>query len=68
LPCLAYQARRHQAPLVLATIRQAESEDVGERFQLFRVFDFARAPRVYVFTGSLKEICRLEPTLYRATI
>jgi hypothetical protein len=44
------------------------SEDVGERFQLFRVFDFARKPRVYVLTGSLSERCRLEPTLYRATI
>jgi hypothetical protein len=44
------------------------SEDVAERFHLFRVFDFARSPRVYVLTGSLRERCRLEPTLFRATI
>jgi hypothetical protein len=27
-----------------------------------------RTPRVYILTGSLKANCRLEPTLYRATI
>jgi hypothetical protein len=44
------------------------SEDMAERFHLFRVFDFGRDPRVYILTGSLKTNCRLEPTQYRATI
>ena len=44
------------------------SEDVAKQFHLFRVFDFGRAPRVYILTGPLKEKCRLEPTQYRATI
>lgn len=44
------------------------SEDMADRFYLFRVFDFGRTPRVYILTGSLKENCRLEPTQYRATI
>ena len=44
------------------------SEDVADRFHLFRVFDFARTTRVYILTGSLKENCQLEPTQYRATI
>jgi hypothetical protein len=44
------------------------SEDVAEQFHLFRVFDFGRAPRVYILTGSLRAACRLEPTQYRATI
>jgi hypothetical protein len=44
------------------------SEDMTEKFHLFRVFDFARTPRVYILTGSLRTNCRLEPTLYRATI
>jgi hypothetical protein len=44
------------------------SEDVGERFQLFRVFDFGRAPRAYVLAGPLRARCHLEPTLFRATI
>jgi hypothetical protein len=44
------------------------SEDMAEQFQLFRVFDFGKAPRVYVLSGSLRVSCRLEPTLFRATI
>jgi hypothetical protein len=37
------------------------SEDCPERFRLYRVFDFARNPRVYVVTGALSRKCRLEP-------
>jgi hypothetical protein len=44
------------------------SEDTADQFHLFRVFDFGRAPRVYILTGSLRSACRLEPTQYRATI
>lgn len=44
------------------------SEDMADRFHLFRVFDFGRMPRVYILTGSLKANCRLEPTQYRAAI
>jgi hypothetical protein len=44
------------------------SEDMADKFHLFRVFDFGRTPRAYILTGSLKENCRLQPTQYRATI
>lgn len=44
------------------------SEDMTDKFHLFRVFDFGRTPRVYILTGSLKSTCQLEPTQYRATI
>jgi hypothetical protein len=44
------------------------SEDMADQFQLFRVFDFAKGPRVYILTGSLKDTCTLEPTLFLATI
>jgi hypothetical protein len=43
------------------------SEDVADRFQLFRVFDFGRTPRAYVLPGPLTANYRLEPALYRAT-
>ena len=45
------------------TSRYAEwrSEDVGERFHLYRGFYFARSPRLYVLRGPLRETCRLEP-------
>ena len=44
------------------------SEDQPDRFRLYRVFDFARNPRVYVLPGSLSRGCRLDPVAYRASI
>jgi len=44
------------------------SEDVPQQFQLFRVFDFGREPRLYILHGSLRELCQLDPVLYRAVI
>jgi len=44
------------------------SEDCPERFRLYRVFDFARQPRIYVVGGALSRECRLEPNQYRASI
>jgi hypothetical protein len=41
------------------------SEDCPERFQLYRVFDFARTPRIYVIPGALSQKCHLEPVQYR---
>jgi len=34
------------------------SEAMAARFSLFRVFDFARSPRLYVLKGSLREVCQ----------
>lgn len=44
------------------------SEEVADRFQLYRVFDFARSPRVYVLHGALTASCTLEPSQFRAAI
>lgn len=44
------------------------SEDRAEQFQLFRVFDYGRATRIYILHGALTANCHLEPMLYRATI
>ncbi len=44
------------------------SEDIPQQYQLFRVFDFARSPRLYILHGSLREHCQLEPVLYRASL
>lgn len=44
------------------------SEDIPHQFHLFRVFDFGRAPRLYILHGSLRELCSLDPVLYRAVI
>ena len=44
------------------------SEDLTGRFDLYRVFDFSRKPRVYVLTGALSKTCQLQPVQYRATV
>ena len=44
------------------------SEDIPHQYHLFRVFDFGRSPRVYILQGSLREVCQLEPVMYRAAI
>lgn len=43
------------------------SEDVPDRFRLYRVFDYARSPHLYVLEGSMSEACHLQPVNYRAT-
>lgn len=44
------------------------SEDVPQQYQLCRVFDFGRDPRLYILHGSLRELCQLDPVLFRAVI
>lgn len=44
------------------------SEDIPQQYQLFRVFDFGREPRLYILHGSLRELCQLDPVLYRAVV
>jgi hypothetical protein len=44
------------------------SDDIPDQYQLFRVFDMGREPRIYILHGSLKIICELEPVLFRAVI
>lgn len=42
------------------------SEEAADRFRLYRVFEFARRPRVYVLPGPLRDHYRLDPAVYRA--
>lgn len=44
------------------------SQANADAFHLYRVFDFAVRPRLYVLRGALSETCRLEPTEYRASL
>lgn len=37
-------------------------------FQLYRLFEFATKPRVYMLPGALTTTCSLEPTQYRARV
>lgn len=44
------------------------SEDIPDQFQLFRVFNFGKAPCVFILHGALSKLCQLEPVLYRAVL
>ncbi len=44
------------------------SEDIPQQYNLFRVFNFGHVPRLYILHGSLRELCQLDPVLYRAVI
>jgi hypothetical protein len=44
------------------------SEDVPEKFRLYRVFEFGSGPRVFVLPGPLSRSCRLEPVAFRVAM
>lgn len=41
-------------------------EEAADRFRLYRVFEFARRPRVYILPGPLRDHYRLGPAMHRA--
>ena len=44
------------------------SEDRPGQFRLYRVFDFARNPRLFIVSGAISRECRLEAVEYRALV
>ena len=55
-----------QFPFMVTANEVRVSERHPESYHLYRVYEFARAPRAYVLPGSLRDRCRLEPTQFRA--
>ena len=53
-------------PFMVTANEVRASERKPQDYQLYRVFEFAKAPRLYILRGSLRENCRLEETQYRA--
>lgn len=39
-----------------------------ERYHLYRLFEFGKAPRLYTLQGALDRTCTLEPTQFRASV
>ena len=55
-----------QFPFMVTANEVRVSEREPEGYHLYRVFEFAKAPRLYVLHGSLSERCQLEAIQYRA--
>lgn len=53
-------------PFMVTANEVRVSERRAGQFALYRVFDFARDPRLYVLDGALSATCRLAPTQFRA--
>ncbi|HYG85643.1 MAG TPA: DUF3883 domain-containing protein [Azospirillum sp.] len=54
------------APFLISANEVLVSEELGNRYVILRVFDFASAPRAYTLRGSVKETCQLTPQVYKA--
>jgi hypothetical protein len=53
----------------LVTLNEVEfSGDHAAQYRLYRVFDFARSPRIFVLEGSLRDACILEAVQFRARV
>lgn len=52
-------------PFLISRNEVEASEDYGERFRLYRVYDFRSASKFYVLDGPLSATTDLEPQIYR---
>ncbi len=55
-----------QFPFLVTSNEVRVSEREASSYHLYRVFEFAKDPHMYVLHGALSKVCRLEPTQYRA--
>ncbi len=55
-----------QFPFLVTSNEVRVSEREASSYHLYRVFEFARDPRMYILRGALSKVCNLEPTQYRA--
>lgn len=55
------------SPFLISDNEVRASNELGNCYAIYRVFDFARDPHVYVLKGSASENCDLKPQTWRAT-
>lgn len=46
----------------------AVSEQLAEKYHLYRVFKFRESPKLFMLGGSLRQSCALDPIQYRASV
>jgi hypothetical protein len=55
-----------QFPFIVTSNEVRVSEREAKSYHLYRVFEFGSDPHLYILSGALSEVCRLEPTQFRA--
>jgi hypothetical protein len=46
----------------------AVSDELSDKYQLYRVFKFRESPKLFMLAGSLRQSCALDPIQYRASV
>ncbi len=54
-------------PFFVTNKELARSELSKDQFQLCRVFEFRKSPRLFSITGPIRQHCTLDPVTYRAS-
>jgi hypothetical protein len=55
-----------ETPFYVSQNELAVSKRETERYQVYRLFDFRQAPRLYTLPGAIEDSCALSPTTYLA--
>ncbi|CAO3351944.1 DUF3883 domain-containing protein [Azospirillum melinis] len=53
-------------PFLISPNEVAASREIGKVYAIYRVFDFAKSPKVYVLRGSVGDTCNLTPASWKA--
>lgn len=54
------------APFLISANEVRASSEIGDRYSIYRVFDFAGDPRVYILQGPVEITCHLVPQIFKA--
>jgi hypothetical protein len=57
-----------RSPFYVTRNELAKSEELAESYRLYRVFDFAREPRLFVVPGAVAHGFAIEPMVYEARV
>jgi Domain of unknown function (DUF3883) len=57
-----------RSPFYVTRNEVAKSEDLSESFRLYRVFNFARDPRVFIVKGAVALGFKIEPMIFQARV
>jgi hypothetical protein len=53
-----------RTPFFVSANEARLARDRGERFRLYRLFEFRASPRLFELSGPIEQHCRLDPTTY----
>lgn len=56
-----------ETPFFVTNGELKRSNEAKDRFHLYRLFDFRKAPRLFDMQGAIEQHCRLDPVTYRAS-